>query len=189
MKKHNIDKIKELHNESCPTIQEKIKNLFPDAFKVPTLEVGKWYKSDKNNLWFVTEFNNCGQEQVSYGINYKGEWVSSGKRYSTGLVLATEQEVRDALVEEAEKRGFKKGITVHSFVHDKPLKIKNADTIEFIGQGYQKLHFGNNGSFLAVVIYEKGKWAEIIKETTVTQSDLIEFYKKEKGIDNLKVIV
>lgn len=77
---------------------------------------------------------------------------------------ATEKEVKKALIKEAERRGFKEGVECYSLLHNKNLKCHNTlNNTEYIAGNYDKLHFGLHGD-LYVVIYEKGKWAEIIQD-------------------------
>lgn len=55
---------------------------------------------------------------MGYGFNQYGKWESDDKEYSWGsgknLVLASEEEVKEALIKEAVKRGFKHGVVFDS---------------------------------------------------------------------------
>ena len=150
--------------------QEK-KQLKKQLKELPSLEVGKWYNSDNDSLIFITEFlDSCDFD--GYGF-FHGKWENKSYNYYSyeyGLVPATDKEVETALIKEAKKRGFKEGVIVESFIHNRKLECKNVISgTEFISYaGINKLHFGiDNGN--CVVVFHKGKWAEIIEEPkTVT---------------------
>tara|TARA_R110000764_G_scaffold179285_2_gene265362 strand:+ start:113 stop:463 length:351 start_codon:yes stop_codon:yes gene_type:complete len=68
------------------------------------------------------------------------------------------KEVEQALIEEANKRGFKKGV-IANLTH---CGHRNSRA-EILNENYRY-----NGRYLSIdnfIIFEKGKWAEIIKQT------------------------
>jgi len=177
--------IKDAYDSACSDWKTKIKDKFPDVFKSIQLEINKWYKSDSGGLWFITDFINGNiNNQISYGFNMSREWDVSKKRVSTGLVLATESEIKDALINEAKKRGFKSG----------NYKCLSGGTHYTHSDDYcfedGKLFSGWNNKDSRNIVFGNGTWATIIPQTEVTQSDLITFYCESKNIDkdNLKVI-
>jgi len=185
MKKYEIseDFILEAHKEACSYWQKRIEKEVPELFKFK-LEVGKWYRSSNKPLAFCSKIINdnsfigygfgTGSADVWYGEDERLPW--DGSKWT----LATEEEVKEALIKEAEKRGFKKGIKFISARYKCTEVAKNGSII-FFNDDFTLTLDGN-------YIFDKGKWAEIIKETEVTQSDLIQFYKEQKGIDSLKII-
>ncbi len=187
MKTYQIehDFLMEGYNAACPTWKEKIKAKFPDAFK-SELEVGKWYKTPKDKgLVFIEKEYKSGT--VGYGFtgygNWTNEWHASPLR--DNLTLATEEEVKTALIGEAEKRGFKVGVTYNAT----NVGFENQICLIDSGNGFE---FNVEENILRLNewrVFSNGKWAEIIKEIQITQSELIDFYKKEKGIDNLTVTI
>lgn len=135
----------------------KLKEWFPEVFEVK-LEVGKWYKSDMGGLWYVEKITKNGQ--ISFGINYEGRWIDSGERQSTGLFEAIEQEVFEALKNEAEKRGF-------------------GEKCLFYFEGFKfNALYGNNFTFedgklylQEGIVFSNGKWAEIIPTCTRAEAE------------------
>lgn len=174
--------IKEAYQSACDTWKVKIKDKFPDAFK-SELEVGKWYKHKSSGNDYLVNYKGDG---IAYGFfngSYGFDWGFNEDRINQGAKLATEEEVKTALVKEAEKRGFKKGnettcltanggvIISAPYLNGSDLSVK----VDGANSGYAD-------------IFNNGKWATIIKETEVSLTDLIECYKKTNNIDNLKVI-
>jgi len=185
--------IKEAYQSACSDWKAKLKDKFPEVFK-SELEVGKWYKWTDNyyktDVMFITKVE--GNRVYYYGIFNKNwtdeDWGDSQHKY----VLATEAEVKEALINEAEKRGFKEGVTIIPIRCDKKQKLETSNisynhklsclNILDINGNLQYKNYNH------ACIYSDGTWAKIIKETKVSLTDLIECYKKTNNIDNLKVI-
>lgn len=161
--KEQINEYIEQH-PCCGATKQTLQDLFPDAFKT-VLEVGKWYVYPKcpEFITFIKEdFNR-------YGVGTQGAWFDNSDRIynSDGYKEATDFEIAQALKKEACKR-YKDGDFVHSFVHNKTLKVNNSRSeFDYISR-YNKIHFGSDGSD-CVVVFENGKWAEIIQ--TITKSE------------------
>lgn len=97
----------------------KVKKWFPEVFE-ENHKIGVWYKHDAGNLFNVTDIDSCGS-LYGYGffdgqfkeyyneneINFNCACNSVAKQYT---ILATEEEVLEALKTEAIKRGFKEGV-------------------------------------------------------------------------------
>lgn len=79
-----------------------------------TAKENGWYKhtNGDHKLWLVYyDFNN----NVRYGFDANGGWFQdNGTDYKACLELATEKEIEKRLIEEAVKRGFKKGCKIIS---------------------------------------------------------------------------
>ncbi len=141
--------------------KELLKEFIPDAFE-NKLEVGKWYKSNKGSICF-------NLEDSYYGFDFVGDWrdityFKIGQDKSE-WELATEEEVREALINEAKKRGFN---TIGN------LKIKN--TFGGISNGFLTItndfyydYKGNTLSLDGAIIFNNGVWAEIIEEPKETE--------------------
>jgi len=146
---------KSAENDTPKLISVDLKNWFPNAFE---LELNKWYKSDMGGLWFAAEFLDGGKKQRSYGFNRKSEWINSGYRDSTGLVLATPQEIESALINEAKKRGYKDGnykclsLSSRTYSHSDDYIFYN----DKLYSGWVDDHRN--------IIFQNGKWAEIIEQ-------------------------
>ena len=145
---------------------------FVKGFKEPEFEEGKWYKSEHGFSLCCYQGDNEADSTSfeGYGFYDVHGWVSKNtdpEAYeswskSAGWELATDKEVEQALIKEAKKRGFKKGVRVKnllgsnggSILGDK--KTANTDDIELVGR---YLFMGH------LLIMRKGEWAEIEKET------------------------
>ena len=124
------------------------------------LEVGKWYKySDSEGFLFcLTNVETTGVEV--YGFVSWRYWIDEGKYISEYLIPATDKEVKEALIKEAKKRGFKEGVKANlkkcdnSFSNN--VKIKNNNFRHSINQNWLAID--------GFIIFKDGKWAEIIEE-------------------------
>lgn len=142
-----------------------LKQWFPEAFK-KELEVGKWYKM-KGNIHFLCNFNGkIGNNGDSYGFNLVGEWTNDSMCFQNcdTYVEATDEEVEEALIAEAKKKGYKAGTRLVPLL---------CCSCEIMGEGedykYKSKVSDNIGHRLELNgtgIYQDGKWAEIIHEET-----------------------
>lgn len=156
-------------NDVCSEWKTKIKDIFPKLFKETELEVGKWYKTSSGNL-----FNYMGRSgkhinpDLVYGFTNKSiDWVYE---YDVticndkGLKPATKEEVEQALIAEAKKRGFKKGETVK-------YPCGNGSSVFLDGFKHEYREYSNTFYFYNLLVFEKGKWAEIIETITKEQAE------------------
>jgi len=162
--------------------EEILKKECPKLFE-NKLEVGKWYKQNPmfGKLIFCFQGSFGNPTENVYGFDSEGIFKTKlgiHKEEINKYVLATPQVVETALIQEAKKRGYKNGVVVNSFIHNKELEIKEDYKIEYLSDGHDKLHFGVNGT-CCVVVYQKGKWAEII-ETPTDIITIVEKYGKDK---------
>lgn len=174
------------------TTEEKI-NQLEAAFKAqidelrkevkPKFEVGKWYKRPHNKaLLFATADKGNGWYS-GYGFDNSGYWMSSPSPQWTlcGEIPATDKEVEEALIKEAERRGFKEGVTFKPVVENVDKVGKVTDRIIFFPKrlyGYEQgLASGKNW------IFYQGKWAEIIKDEPIK----VGRYAVEKDGDSYKI--
>ena len=160
-----------------PNTQYLLQEFIPEAFETK-LEVGKWYiHKEHKDLINIAEINKKDEIKF-YGFDYdKSENTSIfvdernsplfygyGKNFSNWQ-LATEEDVREALINEAKKRGFN---------NIGNLKIKN--TVGSISNGFVTLtndfyydYKGNTLRLDGAVIFNNGVWAEIIEEPKETE--------------------
>lgn len=178
--------ILEAHKSACDTWKSKIKNEFPDAFK-NELEVGKWYEDPRSELlMFVEEINAPMPSDTnsikSYGFSKTKEWLDSDLRgyyyFTQDLVLSDPKKVESALIEEAKKRGFKKGITIErSGING----WKETDYEPFSGAfrfipNLNILECDNGNGY----IFKNGIWATLIKEKLTIEQRIEALEKKIK---------
>ena len=137
---------------ACTEWKEKIKKECPELFK----EKSGWYKITLkgSEKWLV--FYDYENEK-RYGFNADGEWFGDGYlvKIHTSYYLAEEDEVKEALIQEAKKRGFKLGIKSSNSIYDSFVFKNNT-----INGEIQNCLFSTSG-----LIFDNGKWEEIIKET------------------------
>lgn len=151
-------------------IDEQLKQLE----ELPKLEVSKWY-ADPNNLsyvYFIT--NTCSEQIKGYGF-LGGAWRDEFNLLNYSVKNdrpATDKEVETALIAEAKKRGFKEG---GSFTAIRDTQInddndecrfysKNKATVCNFEYVNEILYTYGSGRY---IVFEKGKWATIIKEPTI----------------------
>lgn len=157
-------KVLEIYNDV-----EKLKVYYPEAFE-QELEVGSWYKFISGTLGFYT-----GENLKSYGIHFDGkEWMDNCTWFSSSNInkihkKATQQEIATALIKEAEKRGYKKGIT-YKFGLAQDIRTITSDVFY-----YSKI---DGSLWLGYdIIFINGTWAEIIPAKQMTKEEI----EKELG--------
>lgn len=142
---------------------KKVEKMFPQVFQ-PFPEVGKWYKRiNEKTLFFIESIS--GNWFKVYGFDCGGSWMNDENPqtiYSKTEILATDQEVQEALINEAKKRGFKKGVKFYSIASNNEFKMSNDD---FLYQPDSKCLSAYNGC-----VFSKGKWAEPIKTKYLTKA-------------------
>ena len=153
--------------------KELLKEFIPEAFKTK-LEVGRWYKLKDNPK--ILALYDCFKHHRPYAylFNAKGDYeyapILSFIELPNHWELATEEEVREALINEAKKRGFNN-------IGD--LKIKN--TNGYISNGYSTInndfyydYISNTLQLDGTVIFKDGIWAEIIEEKNTFDKDYLD---------------
>ena len=166
MKESRKEFIKEAHKNACSEWRLKIEKEFPKLFIKDELEVGKWYQNTYGGIAFFQ-----GKEVETYGLNSKGSWHLNNGWFQEvdNEVLATEEEVFEALKKEAIKRGFKKGATV-DFGNG---YVRNLETNNFY------LESELDGYYLCLrdtqdggdIVFRKGKWGEVVETITKEEAE------------------
>ena len=146
--------------------QEK-KQLKKQLKELPSLEVGKWYKSIGGGfkyLLYLVSIDNGLDSCTAYGFVDDEFYIETDINFDMKQVPATDKEVETALIKEAKKRGFKEGVRFNNacktgeIAHGKNTGVVN------------KIRSNDCGLFTSnQYIIFNGKWAEIIEEPkTVT---------------------
>lgn len=143
-----------------------VKELFPRIFEVS--KVGKWMKDTKEHKWLMYFVS----ETEFYGFNTSGDWSKLKKRETTYDEYereATNEEVSEALKNEAVKRGYKEGA------------YDDIDPYEYQYFNYESniLKLGN------LTIFTNGSWLEKIKKIPTDIQNLINSYGKQELINIL----
>ena len=151
-----------------------VRELFPQVFQVK-LEVGKWYKDTRLDLLFCFQGKySRKQDSGAYGFTKSKSWIENIGVYLDGLskyTPATEEEVRAALITEA-KRRYKTGQKVISLT-------ERIDYISLETAYFDYNHVCNELIFNGLLMFFKGKWAEIVKTKQMTKEEI----EKELGYD------
>lgn len=140
--------------------------------KVPTLEIGQWYKSKISNCKACVK-ELLGGRFVGYGFDVNGNYINSFNQWTSdpsNWEKATDQEVKELLEKEAVKLGFgKKGVYFES-------PIKKGFQISEI-EGFDFWNISNGPSLnckfsIAVredggVIFSSGVWATILSQEEI----------------------
>ena len=153
--------------------KELLQEFLPKAFETK-LEVGRWYKLKDNPK--ILALYDCFKHHRPYAYifnangNYEYRVEFSLFELPTYWQLATEEEVREALINEAKKRGYKKGVKC---------KFGIIETNIFEWNGKVLLVRCKNGN--ADIIFKNGKWAEIIEEPTKEEINRVLTFLKNKN--------
>ena len=162
--------------------QEQIKKLLqqfiPEAFETK-LEVGRWYKLKDNPK--ILALYDCFKHHRPYAylFNAKGDYeyapIFSFIELPNRWQLATEEEVSEALINEAKKRWFNN-------IGD--LKIKNihggiSNGFSTINNDFYYDYISNTLQLDGGIIFKDGIWAEIIEPTKEEINRVLTFLKKQ----------
>jgi hypothetical protein len=174
-----LEFVKEAHKASGNYWKQRIEEHVPEL-KKPTLEVGKWYNSETGSLYLFQGF-----DIKTYGFGATAGWLENADIYWMGCAewkTATNQEVETALIQEAKKRGFKKGVKFNNAYTESCHPKNSGEVCEL------RYQFENNGLFTSNQwVFLNGKWAEIIENPIPKKlQKLIEELGKDKIIEMLK---
>ena len=155
---------------------------FPDAFK-KDLEVGKWYKRPHNSaLFYVTEILNIDSNHCKvFGFDNWGDWMpENAKTFPDNDFEATPKQVETALINQANKKGYKKGIKCSFGMANEKRRL---ETDDFMLSTDNELCVKRFNSQYSDIIFKDGKWAEIIPEKTkvITMEKAIKILSKKYG--------
>ena len=166
----------ELTQEQIDRLAEKkhakklLQEFVPEAFKTE-LEVGRWYRLKDNPE--ILALYDCFKHHRPYAYifnengNYEYRVEFSLFELPTYWELATEEEVREALINEAKKRGYKEGVKCKfGIIED----IRTIETNIFDWNGKYLFVRCINGN--ADIIFRSGKWAEIIEQSEPTKEEI-----------------
>lgn len=174
--------IKEVHNQVSADLKQRIEKELPDLFN--KLEVGRWYKKPCGILFnFQGKYSYCS-DSGSYGFGPSTKWyenIGIGLDESDKYILATEEEVKTALVNEAVKRGFVKGITFKS--------VEPNQDGEQIIKIDSDIYYSNSGGYLYAscgYLFKDGKWATLITEPTEKELLGDKIKDLEKNLEEVK---
>ena len=168
-------------------VKDCLKNWFPDAFK-KELEIGKWYKY-KLALFYITNKTSYNTNYYNvFGFDVDGNWMSDNAKtyFDERYIEATPEEVSAALINEAKKRGYKKGVKCY-FGTEKHQRTISTDDIIF------DTNYLNNGGLCmgTNVIFTQGNWAKILpqEKTVVPMEKALKIIAKKMKVspENIEI--
>lgn len=129
------------------------------------LEVGKWYKYEGEKEFITFIKPDCRR----YGIGLNGKWFCDANKINevNGYYEATEQEVFEALKNEAVKR-YKVGDYINCLHYKYLDKVYNLNFE--ISEDLTCIRLRNKEGYLGCV-FDSGKWAEIIPTITKQEAE------------------
>lgn len=168
--------VREAHGAACSTWKTKIEKEFPDLFKTE-LEFGKWYEGNVafKSLIFITKIEDAGEYNRIYyygfinNIYLKNDYIAS-RAHEASLVPASNEEVESALLDEAKKKGYKKGVRIKGLGNGDICTIPDGE-FEYLSNN-NALWFGNpDDDYDGFHVFHDGKWAEILpgQKTIITK--------------------
>lgn len=185
--KEQIDRLSKMAEYgSTNVIKADLKNWFPEAFKTE-LEVGKWYRNANKALANFQGGTN------GYGFTIEGEWNLFQDNWSFDFpenwIPATDKEVEEALIAEAKKRGYKKGVKLSALKYccneiDNRLEFYKyfPSVSKDIGH---RLELNGTG------IYQDGAWAEILpkEKTTISKEKALKIIAEKLKVspENIEI--
>ena len=144
--------------------KELLQKFIPELFEIES-EVGKWYISEYYLVYYLGNYK-CNCIRLRDGKWLDNIYHSSSNRLKS-YRLATEEEVVKALINEAIKRGYKKGVKC-KFGTSK--EIRTIETNKFFFDfNSNKLYLIHSSGDNADEIFRNGFWAEIVSEYIPTQ--------------------
>ena len=169
MKKSQKEFIRKVYNNElnffvCEGVKRQIREVFPKLFK-GEFGKGDWITplNEYEGIAILCFQGDLNSRNSGFGLNYRGVWKDKYNTYGDVHIKyrkLTTEEVEEALVKEAKRRGFKKGILVTNENLESVTWSLDNIKINENHFSYQKerdiLKLGQKR------IYEKGKWAEIV---------------------------
>jgi len=172
MKKSRKEFIKKAHSAACSEWKKNIEAEFPNLFKTKSFKKGDWIVSRLGSVINVQEagYDLCLKPYLhGYGVDYVGDWVDNYKAFPISCRLATEEEVSQALIAEAEKRGFKKGAKLKRLLSVNQGSLSgDSNTCE---DKAIKIHRGHLFIGNLMIFHETEGWAEIVETITKEQAE------------------
>ena len=161
--------------------KELLQQFIPEAFKTE-LEVGRWYKLKDNPK--ILALYDCFKHHRPYAylFNANGDYEYKVEfslfELPTYWELATEEEVREALIKEAKKRGYKEGVKC-KFGIIEDIRTLETNDFEFKLEYNTLVIKRKDGN--SDIIFRNGKWNEIIEEEPTKEeiNRVLTFLKKQ----------
>lgn len=168
------------------TLNDLCEIIIDEESKPKSMVVGKWYTYQPNKTMF--HIVSIGKSVFAYGIDFEGNWnkvcnwMDIDEMDNSDIREATTEEVQKALIEEAVKRGFAKGV---SFISPNGKYKYTAESNEFKfiidDHTYQRLMIGDHA------IMVNGKWAELLDAPKVKMGDYVVTSLKNQPVPGFSI--
>lgn len=155
-------------------IQDKIDKLKNET----TIKVGNWYKgsyNDNRNIIFYAREIDEDEDIIGYGFvengwSYNAIFSNLDSETMKTIKPATNEEVEAALIKEAKRRGFLKGVK-SKCLEDLQIETIKEEKYEYTehtdGDKCLWVQASDYGNGFNLCVFNNGKWAEIIQEPKV----------------------
>lgn len=147
-------------SEKCSTAKNIFKVLFPEVFEEekPKYKKGDWVIG-KDSTYLP--YSPCRVSAATdRGVSYIDEFGGENGNANRFLRLATPEEIKEHLIAEAERRGYKAGVKVNRpseyFEMNTGVVVLKTDNDYYYNHKTDRLEHGG------LAIYNKGTWAEIL---------------------------
>jgi hypothetical protein len=174
-------KVTKKHSNGCAEfVNEWIKNRLEEPFKEG------WYIYKTNPKFLVYTSKHDDGIFWGYGFGRNGDWFINSSVSLSGCRPATKEEVEKALIEEAERRGFKEGTTMVGWDINKTHNtIKGASYTYYkeqtVDSDDDETFFTENSLWLGnTMLFDNGTWAEIVEEEKEDYMDINGEYDKDR---------
>lgn len=179
--------------EKIEKLELELAELKKEVRKPQSFEIGKWYVSAEGKPTCICVKEKRGSGFYGYGVTYRNEWTDDGMLQDTTIKymkVATPKEVEEALIKEAERRGFKEGVRFNCIDegYEGVCEIDEMDnwfTSDEDGEALRVINIEENWDETCSnpSIYLNGKWAEIIKDEPI----MIGSYEVKFNSDSIQV--
>jgi hypothetical protein len=173
MKESRKEFIKKVHSAASNEWKKNIEKEFPKLFKEDDLKVGKWYKYPDFENWKLLITDNTKGKEKGVGFNcseiWMKDWLTDGGNELSSLIPCSDEEVKEALIKEAKRRGFKEGVRVDKLLYTN-IGSLNGDSKTCENKEF-KLSFGHLFIGNLLIFHNTGKWAEIVETITKEQAE------------------
>ena len=164
LKKKQQQFLIDAHKEVGQEWKTKLENNFPKLFPKPQFEVNRWYKwgGAMPTIGFISS-RGYGVDCYAFDYTIKGSDESYDSLHISNLKPATDQEVEEALIKEAKRRGLEHGNFECLFMVTNPYTDGEPQ--------YDFDPFFNRLWIYRNVCFDNGKWAEVIETITKEEAE------------------
>lgn len=148
-------------------------NIYKGIFEEQTLKTNTWYVSENRELVYRT------RDTDNYAICLSGEYNYYTCKTPEKWKEATQEEVEEALIKLAKKKGFK---NVHQLkIKDPHGEVYEKGEFSFIDNKFMFI-YGDTLFLDGVEIFNEGKWAEILEDEPLSIEERLKRIEEKLNI-------